>query len=329
MTSLTADPEIVGPFGSSTIRCVAMDPDGDNLSYSWNGGGGTISGSGATVTWTAPLQVGSYEISVVVDDGRGASASDTTGVEVRDGSLLVRTRNVLLAVDMSGEHFGLYDALVESEVLGTRIFTGPIDVRELDHSGNVIGQIPRPPRVTRVTSFSMLPGERVAFLENATDSVFVVGSDGTVIDAVEMPDASNINQSLSGVVVENNLIISGTDTRKLVKLDLSTYEATVFRELDELPGRLGDIDYRNGVYYLTQSEKVYMFTEQEDPTEFFHLVGGDITSVAVVGNYAYATASTEGRIYRIDVSTGEAEIFVEGLNDPRDIEFVPVTLVAP
>ncbi len=103
----------------------------------------------------------------------------------------------------------------------------------------------------------------------------------------------------------------------------------MFRGLYELSGWLGDIDYENGIYYLTQWEGVYRFAEEEDPTEFFHLAGGRILSIAVVKRYAYAAARMEGRIYKIDISTGQAETFVRGLNEPTEIEFVPVALVGP
>jgi len=49
--------------------CTASDPDGDELSYEWITTGGDISGTGAVAIWTAPEEVGMYDITVVVDDG--------------------------------------------------------------------------------------------------------------------------------------------------------------------------------------------------------------------------------------------------------------------
>ncbi len=69
ITSLEADAEWIAPSGSVQLTCTASDPDGDGLSYQWSASGGSILGTGAVVDWTAPEQVGIYDITVVVDDG--------------------------------------------------------------------------------------------------------------------------------------------------------------------------------------------------------------------------------------------------------------------
>ena len=74
ITSLSADPTTVGPGGNSTITCVASDPDGDTLTYSWSYSGpstGSIVGTGSTVNWTVPDTEGTYAVSVTVADGKG------------------------------------------------------------------------------------------------------------------------------------------------------------------------------------------------------------------------------------------------------------------
>jgi len=67
--SLEADAEWIAPSGSVQLTCTASDPDADRLSYQWAASGGSIVGTGASVDWTAPEQVGMYDITVVVDDG--------------------------------------------------------------------------------------------------------------------------------------------------------------------------------------------------------------------------------------------------------------------
>jgi len=71
ITSLEAESEWIAPSGSLQITCIASDPDGDELSYEWITTGGDISGTGAVVAWTAPREVGMYDITVVVDDHHG------------------------------------------------------------------------------------------------------------------------------------------------------------------------------------------------------------------------------------------------------------------
>jgi len=82
ITSLEAEPERVLPSGSCQIVCTASDRDGDELSYEWSTSGGDISGTGAVVNWTAPEEVGMYDITVVVTDGYGGSATDSLPINV-------------------------------------------------------------------------------------------------------------------------------------------------------------------------------------------------------------------------------------------------------
>ena len=76
ITSLEAHAEWIAPSGTIQLTCTASDPDGDGLSYEWTTTGGSISSTGAVAVWTAPNQVGMYDITVVVDDGH--DGRDTT-----------------------------------------------------------------------------------------------------------------------------------------------------------------------------------------------------------------------------------------------------------
>ena len=80
---LEADPVKIIPSGSCQIVCNASDADGDELSYNWSASGGEINGAGDTVAWTAPDSAGSYNVTVIVTDGRGGEATDYVTIEVR------------------------------------------------------------------------------------------------------------------------------------------------------------------------------------------------------------------------------------------------------
>ncbi len=73
--SLESAQPIIAMAGSTTITCMATDPDGDPLSYSWRTDGGKLTGVGSIVTWSAPYvepgQKTQYLITVTVDDGAG------------------------------------------------------------------------------------------------------------------------------------------------------------------------------------------------------------------------------------------------------------------
>jgi hypothetical protein len=85
ISSLVADPSWALPSGSLQVACTASDPDGDVLTYEWTATGGDISRTGEVVDWTAPQELGIYDLTVVVTDGYGGE--DTTFL-----SLSVATR---------------------------------------------------------------------------------------------------------------------------------------------------------------------------------------------------------------------------------------------
>ena len=82
ITSVTPGSATVPPGGSTSVTCTATDPDGDTLTYSWQASLGTISGSGSSVTWDAPMTEGIYSIQCDVEDGRGGNDHQSTSVEV-------------------------------------------------------------------------------------------------------------------------------------------------------------------------------------------------------------------------------------------------------
>jgi hypothetical protein len=78
-------PSIEGQF-----TCVATDPDGDALTYSWSADNGTIKGQGDKVSWTSPAGMGTYNITVKVTDSKGLEATAVKEVKVfinADGSI--------------------------------------------------------------------------------------------------------------------------------------------------------------------------------------------------------------------------------------------------
>jgi len=93
ISSLTAGAGRVNPSDSCQVKCVASDPDGDELSYTWSADGGSISGEEPVVTWTAPAVPGDYTIAVKVTDGRGGEATTqlTIGVAVNQPPVISLT----------------------------------------------------------------------------------------------------------------------------------------------------------------------------------------------------------------------------------------------
>ncbi|OGN96027.1 MAG: hypothetical protein A2Z77_08360 [Chloroflexi bacterium RBG_13_51_36] len=71
ITGLEAEAAWAAPLDSLQVTCSASSPDGDELDYEWSTTGGNITDSGPEVMWTAPEEVGMYDITVVVEDGQG------------------------------------------------------------------------------------------------------------------------------------------------------------------------------------------------------------------------------------------------------------------
>lgn len=86
ITSVTSTPSTVKVGETSTVTCNASDPDGDPLTYSWSITGGSISGSGSTVTWTAPSTAGIYTVTCSVSDGKGNPVSKGVNITVTEST---------------------------------------------------------------------------------------------------------------------------------------------------------------------------------------------------------------------------------------------------
>jgi len=76
ISSLVANPSSLLYGSSTTLTCIASDPDGDVVRFSWSSSEGTISGVGDKVTWIAPKKGGNFNVTVIVSDGKGG---ETTG----------------------------------------------------------------------------------------------------------------------------------------------------------------------------------------------------------------------------------------------------------
>jgi len=88
ISRITAKPRKIGLGKTSTLTCLASDPDSDTLTYSWTAPYGVLSGTGLRMSWTAPSVVGNYYVTCKVDDGYGGQDIDSIGLEVRDLSIV-------------------------------------------------------------------------------------------------------------------------------------------------------------------------------------------------------------------------------------------------
>ncbi|MFH0914456.1 MAG: PKD domain-containing protein [Chloroflexota bacterium] len=80
--SLKAPKTVVPPSESLALESLATDADGDQIAYAWSATGGSLSGTGAQVTWTAPAAQGNYTITLKINDGKGGEVSSELAIGV-------------------------------------------------------------------------------------------------------------------------------------------------------------------------------------------------------------------------------------------------------
>ena len=81
ISALNADHQV--PIsGKTRIVCEVSDPNGDNLTYEWTALGGAIDGNTSSVTWTAPDKGGDFDITVIVSNSKGGSATGNVIINV-------------------------------------------------------------------------------------------------------------------------------------------------------------------------------------------------------------------------------------------------------
>ncbi|MDH4067633.1 MAG: PKD domain-containing protein [Dehalococcoidia bacterium] len=86
ITSLVPDEHWPTPLDSIQVTCGASDADGDQLAYEWSTTGGNITGTGPEVTWTAPEEIGTYQVTVVVTDGQGGKDTELINLSTAAGT---------------------------------------------------------------------------------------------------------------------------------------------------------------------------------------------------------------------------------------------------
>ena len=109
------------------VSAAVSDPDGDSLSYQWSVTGGTIENSSAnSIKWTTPNTAGNYNLTVIVDDGKGGTATKTETVEV-----------VPLEVEVTiSADRGLSGSIYGNDVVDANVYADPGYIFIGDTDGN-------------------------------------------------------------------------------------------------------------------------------------------------------------------------------------------------
>ncbi len=148
ITSLEAEAEWVGPLDSLQVTCNASGSDGDELSYEWSATGGSINGTGPEVTWTAPEEVGMYDITVVVEDSEDRKDTESIVLIASNGpppvieDLIITAEHEYLKETSTGYKVAkTYDYHIECIALnisGELIYEWSYDSGEVSGEGSLI-----------------------------------------------------------------------------------------------------------------------------------------------------------------------------------------------
>ncbi len=110
---LSASDSIVSINETVDIFCEAIEPDGDELTYSWEASAGVIAESGANVTWTAPAVLGTCGITCTVSDNDDSDSS-TIEIEVIEVGLQLEIEPAEQTINIDEEaicNVQLYDGV--------------------------------------------------------------------------------------------------------------------------------------------------------------------------------------------------------------------------
>jgi len=94
ISSLVANPTSLLYGSSTTVTCIASDPDGDVVRFSWSSSEGTVSGVGDKVTWISPKKGGNFNVTVIVSDGKGGETTGSVMIPVTAATKTVTFRPI-------------------------------------------------------------------------------------------------------------------------------------------------------------------------------------------------------------------------------------------
>jgi outer membrane protein OmpA-like peptidoglycan-associated protein len=85
-----------------TVTATGSDPDGDNLTYTFDASSGKVTGSGASGQFdTTGLAPGHYTVNCHADDGKGGKADGSTDIEVQPKPVVITPEQKQLEVRLS------------------------------------------------------------------------------------------------------------------------------------------------------------------------------------------------------------------------------------
>ena len=227
-------------------------------------------------------------------------------------SLTGDTKEILKGVSGSG-----------LQVLNNNLYVaGSVKILVYDLDGNPLRSVPLPPDV-RFLAFTPVPGGGFALMNNHDDKVYFTDSNGKLLATGNMLDTPDGHlQNVSGVVVDNRLIVSEDGQKHVLAFDLRTHEKSIIKDLKGLPASwLGAITHADNVFYLSTGTEIWKFTETTDAIRIAGLPKGNATGIVIVDGFAFVCLNFTGEIYKVNLTDGTVSLFATGLDYPTALVF--------
>jgi len=122
INNLVAGSRYTQPNGAITLSADVTDANNDPITYDWTTTGGSISGTGNNVTWTAPANEGIYTVQLQVNDGRGGMSTASVKLLVIDLSQHVEG-NIIAWYPFNGNALDISGNQLNGLVSGAKLTT--------------------------------------------------------------------------------------------------------------------------------------------------------------------------------------------------------------
>ena len=190
----------------------------DTHTFKWDGGGGSISGSGPSVTWVG-AQPGGYTVSVTVDDGMGGVVTQSVGITIINHPPVITSITVDKATVVAGDivHFSCYATDADGDPLTYAWWN--------DKGWSANGQT-----VAYTVGSVIGPNTTVTFT--------CMVSDGNPGGTAKMSQTFGVGTPLAGLLVDPNLAacVGGAFPAATTTAQVAGYLECVFSNISSLAG---------------------------------------------------------------------------------------------
>ena len=278
----------------------------------------TDSGSSALTTGDATQRT-------TPTNGVAAKTLPATATRKSPPAFYANTRKGVVRISLTGDTKEILKGVSGSglQVLNNNLYVaGSVKILVYDLDGNPLRSVPLPPDV-RFLAFTPVPGGGFALMNNHDDKVYFTDSNGKLLATGNMLDTPDGHlQNVSGVVVDNRLIVSEDGQKHVLAFDLRTHEKSIIKDLKGLPASwLGAITHADNVFYLSTGTEIWKFTETTDAIRIAGLPKGNATGIVIVDGFAFVCLNFTGEIYKVNLTDGTVSLFATGLDYPTALVF--------